>query len=309
MKKTFLFPVIIMAAMMANCGKKYDPAPNPVPAGSNDLTLIMASLAPKPQTVTLDAATGGTFRGKSGTRYEFPANAFVTATGSPVTGDVAIKVTEFLTKSAMLYSSVFPMSNGEPLISGGEIEVTASQGGQELRMAPGAKYRASMPMPGTDATGMIFFTGTKNGDVVAWKPVDTGSHSLGTIFTLGDTIGISSSTLNFGNADRFMSNPNYQDFTIVINAGGVPFSHTELSVYAFYDGYKTVWPIYGANDTGNIYHEHHVPEMPVHFLAMGSLGGNLYSGILAASPKTGGTYTIILNKTTSAQLKEHIEAL
>jgi hypothetical protein len=47
----------------------------------------------------------------------------------------------------------------------------------------------------------------------------------------------------------------------------------------------------------------------VHFLAMGSLGGNLYSGILAASPKTGGTYTIILNKTTSAQLKEHIEAL
>src|SRR4051812_42251522 len=129
MNRTILPALAIAALCIAACGKTYNPGPDPSgePGGNYTMASAMAELMVAPRTVTIDAGTGGTFNGNSGTRYSFPPNAFKTATGVIVTGNVAIQVSEYLKKSDMLFSGMLPISGGEPLLSGGEINVAATQ--------------------------------------------------------------------------------------------------------------------------------------------------------------------------------------
>jgi hypothetical protein len=308
MNKLNLFAVVLASIALQNCGKTYDPGS--VAGGNYTIASAMASLALQPKTVTLDAGTGGSFRGNSGTRYVFQPSSFRTASGTIVTGNVEVQVTEFLNKTDMLFSGVLPICNGEALLSGGEIEVHAKQGGQELQMAPGATFKANMPMKGTDPAGMELFTGIRDNGVVIWKPVDTG---FGTgIFTAGDTIGISSSTMNFANADRFMTNPDYQNFTITVNAGGKNFSDDSITINSFYDDYNGVWPLGFGHVSGtpnHVYTENHVPNIPVHFVVFAVIKGNFYGGILGATPVTGANYTVNLTLTTPVAFKAEVAKL
>ncbi len=199
-------PLLLLAAtgtlfMTACRNNLYDPGPSPIdpnialPPGSLNLGAVMASLAPQYKEVTINANTGGTFRGNSGTRFVFPPNSFVTQTGLPVTGNVQVRVVEMLDEADMLFSGVLPTSNGEPLLSGGEVFVDATQGGQPLAMAEGKSFEARMPQAGVDANDMGLFLGTEDtGKKINWRPVATGGAG-GMIFTVGDTVGISSGTL------------------------------------------------------------------------------------------------------------------
>ena len=309
MKRTILAASAAALLFAISCGKTYNPSVTPTDpaAGQYTLASAIATLAVVPKTVIIDAATGGTFNGNSGTRYVFPANSFKTAAGAVVTGNVTVEVSEFLKKSDMLFSGVLPISNGDPLLSGGEINVKATQGGQELQMASGAKFRANMPMRGTDATGMGLFTGTKapNEPMVNWKPaVDTAN---GKIVVDGDTIAILSNTLNYANADRFMSAPNYQTFTITALAPGLTISDDSIIAHTFYDNYNGVWACRQAS--GGVFHESHIPSTPVHFVVFCVIKGNFYGGIAGATPANGKNYQVTLSKTTPAAFKAQMDAL
>ncbi len=300
--KKYLFPAIAIAiGGIVSCGKDYNP--NGVnPNKNNDIAASIAALAPQPKTVTINAATGGSFNGNSGTRFVFAPNSFQTSTGAIVTGNVQVRVTEFLKKADILYSGVLPISDGEPLLSGGEMLVEATQGGQDVQMAPGKPFKANMPMQGTKANGMQLFIAEKNGGVVNWKPVDTAVG--GFVFTDGDTIGISSIKVNtYCNADRFMASPDYQDFTITINMNGQTYIKDSMKLYTVYDEYNGVWPNRGYNAVGNDYRENHVPNIPVHFVAMIQSQGKFYGGITGATPSNGGKYIIDMAETTPVAFK------
>lgn len=300
--KKYLFPAIAIAiGGIVSCGKDYNP--NGVnPDKNNDIATLIAALAPQPKTVTINAATGGSFNGNSGTRFVFAPNSFQTSTGAIVTGDVQVRVTEFLKKADILYSGVLPISDGEPLLSGGEMLVEATQGGQDVQMAPGKPFKANMPMQGTKANGMQLFIAEKNQGVVNWKPVDTAVG--GFVFTDGDTIGISSIKVNtYCNADRFMASPDYQDFTITINMNGQTYLKDSMKLYTVYDEYNGVWPNQGYNAVGNDYRENHVPNIPVHFVAIIQSKGKFYGGITGATPSNGGKYIIDMAETTPVAFK------
>ena len=308
MKKYFILSAITISTItLTNCGKDYSPGPEPVtPAGDYTLQSVLTELEVQPKTVTINAATGGSFSGNSGTRYLFPAKAFRTASGDSVVGIVEVTVSEYLDKADMFLSGVLPISGGEPLISGGEVSVEAKKDGQELKMAPGASYTALMPMNGTDGSDMKLFTGTRNNGAVDWKPADSG---IGGIFKIGDTIGLTSKNLNFANADKFLTYPNRQEVTMAINANGLKFSRDSLMTCTFVDNLNTVIPVYIIDPTAKAEGNIVLTDMPVHFVVLGIINGNLYGGILAATPKTGLKYTVSVSKTNPLAFKSLLKAL
>lgn len=314
---------VISACLFASCSTSpYEPGPAPdkmndLVAGPYNLGVIMAELSPQPKTEKFDVAKGANFRGNSGTRYEFPPNAFVDETGAPVTGIVEVQVTEMLTKTDMVFSGVVPVADDEPLVSGGEVQVTAQQEGRELKMAPGVPFKASMPMPGTNATDMELFVGNATGNKstatvkVNWRKPDTAWAQKNKIFTLGDTIGISSTTIKYCNADRFMKNPiNYQKFWLQIDPDGLTYSEDSMIINTFYDEFKGVWPMRYKNGGANhLYEEGHVPDIPVHFVVFTLIKGNFYGAILGATPKTGEIYHLKLEKVDPQDFKARVAAL
>lgn len=311
MKKILIYPAIAIALIsLTNCNKEYDPGPAPEEtAGNYTLDGAFATLMVQPKIVTIDAAAGGTFNGNSGTRYEIPPSAFVTSTGAVVTGNVDITVAEYTNKADMLFSGVLPVGGDEPLLSGGEVLVEPMQAGQPLQMAAGKPFKANLPMPGTDATGMTLFTGTRSNGRIDWKPVEPGLGPDNAIAWIGDTVGITSTFAGYANADRFMTNPNYQKFTVVVNSGSPSFNRDSFLVFAVYDKYNAVWPIKGNNGTGANYNEYHVPDIPVHFVAFGVIKGNFYGGMFGATPQTGKTYTVNVTKMTPQQAKDLVRTL
>jgi hypothetical protein len=283
-------------------------------AGTSYTSIVQAfnEIAPQSKTVTLNAGTGGTFYGNSGTRYVFPANVFRTKTGAMVTGDVQITVTEYKDKADMLFSGVLPISGGQPLISGGETNVVAKQNNTELAIQ--GTYQANMPMGTTHDPEMKVFSGHENG-TNSGSPVPLGvtwllneTTSAGTIVYNGDTTVITSDSLEFCNADHFMTSPNYQSFTVTLSTqGNVSFDDDKVQAFALYDQYNGVWQMYSIGN--HVVNEYHVPDIPVHFVVVGLVNGQLYAGITGATPATGSNYNVVMKPTTPSELKAQIKAL
>lgn len=274
-----------------------------------------ASFAPTSKTVDMDAATGGSFRGNSGARYEFPANAFVTRSGATVTGTIKIEVRECLTKSDMFFSDLLPVTDSESLISAGEVYVHATQNGQELFLQHGVAYAVNLPQKGTPISGMMAFQGHENiisGGIV-WVPKHDSTIAL--IVYNGDTIRLFNDSLGYGNADRFMSNPIYQTFDLSLSTSDgalVPAANNiggtaSVSASCLYDEFNGVW---GMSYAGNsIVREDHVPNIPVHFVVTALIDGQFYGGILGTTPTTGSTYNVVLKPTTPAAFKALVDVL
>lgn len=284
---------------------------------------VFEELKVKPKTLTVDAATGGNFFGNSGTHYYFMPNSFRNAAGATVTGSVSVQVSEYLKKGDMLFSKMLPISYGEPLISGGEINVTASQDGQPVFLKDNAFFLATVPQGGKAPTGMQFFAGEATQDstsIVNWVvPVKDSAKYWANIIILqppppipspDDSLQIISNTFGMCNADRFLSSPNYQHFTvtIVVNGASLPTTY-KPNAYAVYDQYKGEWPLsYGVYADGK-FSEGHVPDIPVHFVAFIIIDGKFYGGITAATPVSGNNYTVTLDEVNVAEFKEKVQAL
>ena len=75
--------------------------------------------------------------GQEGTRFEFPKNAFVSANGTPITGNVDFELQEIYSAGAMISMDMPTVSSGNILVSGGEFAMSARQNGVDLLLAPG----------------------------------------------------------------------------------------------------------------------------------------------------------------------------
>lgn len=309
MSKKMIAALAVALTGILACNKNYNNAPTTTYSSIKE---AFNEQAPKAKVVTINAATGGSFRGNSGTRYVFPANAFRNSAGDVVTGDVQVEVKEFVDKSDMMFSGVLPVTTTQPLISGGETSVNATQNGQVLTMAPGVTFQANMPQAHNgDTAAMDVFTGHKdaNGNVV-WTQNDPASG--GGIAFNGDTTVITNDSMDMCNADRFLSSPNWQDFTIKFTMSDgsiIPNMNAKaVSGYTLYDDYNGVWPMYNQS-ADNTFTEGHVPDIAVHFVIVALINGKFYGGILGATPASGTTYNVVLKPTTPAAFKLLVKAL
>lgn len=179
--KYVLTTAILSIALIAGCKKDNpsdpdSPSPTPVPGQSIFQQLVATNMANATQTFTVNAATGGQIMGNKGTQLIFEPNAFVHLDGSPVTGQVSVTLVEVLSIGDMIWLNKQTVGddNGtlKILRSGGELGLTASQGGNFLRLAPGALV-SKIPTS-TGDPNMDLFTGRLNpiGEMI-WTLVDS----------------------------------------------------------------------------------------------------------------------------------------
>ncbi len=314
MTKKLLPAILVSLFAIASCTKTARVEPTPTPIDSTiyytySMSSIYNSLKVVPKTVVMNPATGGTFVGNSGTIYTFPANAFQTASGGAVTGNINIDLAEYLKRGDMIFSRVLPVSDGNALVSAGELQITAYQGGTKLIMKPGYTFTAVVPQLGAISTGMQFFYGqTVNTSVnpVNWHPSATWGGA-GTTTYLGDTISIQSDSIGLVSAGRFLSSPNYQTFSLTID--GPQFDDSDhVQAYALFDNNRVAYPMTAR------YHqkisETHVPNVPLHFVVWGIYHGDFYGGISSGvTPQNGWAYTMSIVKVNPITFLAQVNAL
>lgn len=195
---------------LASCSKDEDGGGGsyvPAPA-IHALTNVFAdNVANATQNFTVDAATGGLVQGTEGTAVLFSANAFRDAQGNTVTGTVNVGLVEALEVADMLWlnKQTVTMQNGERafLKSGGEIRLTATQGGVALRLAPGAST-VYIPTTGASDPGMQLFGAVPDEDgTVIWDPFETNGQAI------TDTLGylFPNDSLGWINVDQLYNVP------------------------------------------------------------------------------------------------------
>jgi hypothetical protein len=124
---------------------------------------LFRSIAPKEQKFIMNAATGISITGQSGSKFYIPANSLLHQNNSPVTGNVDIVLIEYSTKADMLFSGVTTTSGTELLESGGMFYLMAKQNGEELKAKPEATFSFNIVPTGNNMTDpMDFWRGVPN---------------------------------------------------------------------------------------------------------------------------------------------------
>lgn len=215
---------IIIAASAAllftvSCKKDIPDMDNTYP-GSNTSNGALASLfaqnAPPVQQFTMNAAGGGFFVCTGGATVWFPPNSLAYQNGQPVTGSVTVKIQEVYNKRDIILSGAYTTSNGLPLISGGEINVTAYQGNAELRLLASNSVQVTLPAGNSSQPAMMGeFWAPSFGPsrdflaVNAAQPMQVATDSSGNWvyqFALD--------SLDWTNCDQYMSMANPTEFNI-----------------------------------------------------------------------------------------------
>jgi hypothetical protein len=122
------------------------------------LSELLDKHAPKFEHFSINAATGGVVTTSKGTKFTIPANVFITAGGSPVTGAVDISIKEMREVSDMILSDKPTVTaDGKLLVSYGEFFVKAVQNNQDLSLRPksdtGTGIRVQVPAKPRDNAG------------------------------------------------------------------------------------------------------------------------------------------------------------
>lgn len=274
--RNFALAAIGIAVFAVSC-KKDDPITpnNPDPTGNSQAlkNYFSDKEANAVQTFTIDATLNQSITGSNGTVVNFYPNSFVTSNGTPVTGNVEIKLIEIYKKSDMIRMNKPTMGNlfgggMAPLISGGEFKVTASQNGQEVFLAPGMSYNVIAPAPNGIDPNMEIFYGNESGDTLTWNQADSSLvfGEQGSYYGYFDS-------LNWVNFDYFMNDPNPQTTVQVQIPTG--FTNQTCAMYVSFDGLNSITSFY--NYSGGIYTSAPNYTLPigteVHFVAMAIIGG------------------------------------
>ncbi len=304
--KALLLTSIVAAITFAGCKKETPeptptPTPTPIPTPSiASLNAFFASEGAQSQFFTINNNTTQTVTGTNGTYVGFNPNSFVTMSGAPVTGNITIELKEIYTKKNMLLSNMptnavhYIGGPQEPLISAGEFYIHAKQGTADLKLAPGQTYNVFLPSATTPDPLMSLFDGEFAADTVQWIPnVDSAVNITVAVSPAPQGYFATCDSLDWGNADRFLNNPNYT--TITMNIAGT-FDPTQVSAFVWYDNVNTVWSCWDSfNSTANTFTDSHTASgLPAHLIVISVKDGVLYTGIIAATITTNGVYTITL---------------
>ncbi|MEJ6797828.1 MAG: hypothetical protein QNK75_02230 [Crocinitomicaceae bacterium] len=283
---------LIGAMAFTACKKKETPEEtftlaNPITAQASlqDLKNFLSdNLENAKQSFTINEDAGATITGAQGTTITFNANSFVNQSGVAVTGNVTIELIEIFSKKDMILMNAATMGRQwdntlKPLTSGGEMRVTAKQGGQYLKLAPGMNYQSTMPATTIDPNmGLFYGEGGVTPDTLVWNAADSNQF-------FGQTGGYTfwSDSMNWVNCDFFNSYPGPQ--TIVQATPTSGFTNNNMLLFLSVDGINTICNLYGFSG-GNFTTapNYTLPVgMSVHFIAIAMIAGNPHVSIVPAT--------------------------
>jgi len=157
----FVFFLVGLIITISSCKKdKTNPSeegPTTSTLNKSNAIALINNLSTPLETYTLDVANFDTYYCANGTIIDIYPDAFLTQAGTIVTGVVTIEVKDILSKKDMILNNAIPISNGQLLVSGGEVYFNATQGGQKLKLNPASSVNIKVPADISTSYQMLEF--------------------------------------------------------------------------------------------------------------------------------------------------------
>ena len=179
----------------------------------------------------------------TGLSCTFPAHAFVTDNGTAVTGKVYTEMLLVKKKGDMIRMDKPTISNDKMLISGGEVFIKVTQGGHELKLAPGVKIQVRFNDSPLDLNMKLFYaedTGRFN-----WQPFDTSYHV--SFSTQPESYLFPSNRLHWLNCDYFYTSAAAQ--LKIVDSLPENYTNANSSSYLVFNTLRSVLPMIGDVNT------------------------------------------------------------
>ena len=278
---------------------------------------VFKELSLQPTVFTVDGSKGGYFRSASSTRYLFYPNSFKVAGGGAVTGQMEVKVYEYLQKGDMIFSRMVPKSDDKLLVTTGEVNIAAVYNGQSVDLKSDSVCVVSVPTFSVPVTGMQLFVG-KNitnsyfTDVNWTMSPSNGNHNIGIHSTGIDSVNIITDKLNLISCARIWSQQNLQTCTLTVRAAGVTIPDaSKVMAYAIFTNANSIMGIeHPLNTTGNgAFFPKNLPMEPLYFVVFTVINGKFYGGTLNATPKTGETYEVMIKPADAVKFRTQLNQL
>ncbi len=251
------------------------------PAAEDFEALALAARGSLLQSYTVDVNALGSINGGQGTVLSFLGpNSLSDQGGSPVTGDVTIKLFEAFDKGTMLVANMPTgglTATGEiaQLISGGEFFVNATQGGEQLVLNTGFILTAPVDPAVGDIEQMTMFRAVTEGgldadfdDEVLWVEEEVKGEEFRINQTDDDPSGQGglqywslSSQFGWSNIDRWYSDPRPKTTIHVDVPEG--YDDTNCAVYLSYDNEPTALARLDTYDGGTELFSEHYGLLPI----------------------------------------------
>lgn len=260
------------------------------------------------QNFSIDNTVGGSAITAKGSKITFPPNAFL-RNGVAVTGNVNIEFKELVDKVDFVLSNKGTLSNDLPLESGGTWMLKPWQGTELLKINPAALVQINIRRDSAVQGNMLLFNanpaGNANGGAINWgqerRQITPLSTPFNNYFSTLDSVG-------WGNADRFMTNPQYAVNTKVVSSNGTAL--TSFSAMFVYKGKKIVWPMQGRS-AGAVTDSHVAKNQIGHVVVFGFVNSVFTTGVLLDQTVTtdNQTFTVTLGTNTEAAFKTQLSSV
>ncbi|OIQ37144.1 MAG: hypothetical protein BM555_01225 [Crocinitomix sp. MedPE-SWsnd] len=316
MKKLIYSTLAIALLAMTSC-KKEEVIPPPTPT-SNLSSYFSDNESNAIQTFTMDASIAMNMTGNNGVKIYVPANSFVYSNGTQVTGTVTVELIEVLDVSAMVKMNKTTTSNGELLVSGGQIKISASQNSSEIYLAPSAAINVSVPTAVADPQ-MALFTGNQmsDGDVVWTSSLQDSSQQDSIIITQDTTGGGGWSTyynFDFDNDSLGWINCDYwwnsgQSLTSVTASLDTAYNTSNTACYLVFPNINSVAALYGTNVSGTFSASGIPVNTSATFVCISEIDDVYYSSFVTNTISTNHVENITMTETTLAAIETAIDNL
>lgn len=275
------------------------------------------------QNFTINNNTYNVITGTKGSKLKIPANSFVTQSNGLVTGNINIEFKEIFSKKDMIMSGAPTTTDGRMLVSGGEMFIKATQGGQNLKLAANSNVRLQAPIQGNPSLiPMNEYYTSILADSTDWNPIDSIGIGTDSVNVIWDSTAVGTGTvsgsggyyydmgldsLNWINFDYLYPNANA---SIDINVGS-QFSYSNCAVFVSVNGSSSVSRAWGYNYMmPHTFSDDYLPAgMPANIVAVAEIGGQYYSAVLPITITNGANYNITLTATTLSQIQSLLSTL
>jgi hypothetical protein len=250
MKKIVIIILIAGLFLLSACKKNIDAfVPNPFTNAPdtnwyNTITSTMAVTALQNDlkiiTVTDSFEVSNTIADKNigGMQLIFTPNCCTNSTGQAITGKVTAEALLIKNKGDMVLMNKPTSSNGQLLVSGGEIFITLTQNGQQLQLAPNARVAIRYADAAPNPQMKLFYGDETNPLQFNWIP------SRDSIFAGNQFYELVSSKLRWINCDYFYDTTGTTRSTVSVH---LPFNYTNANTETFlvFKNIRSVLGMYG----------------------------------------------------------------
>jgi len=319
MKKVMLSLIVMSTIAIVGC-KKNEVVPPPT-STSNLSSLFSDNENDAKQSFSIDASIWNSFTGQNGVKITVPPNSFVNSNGTTVTGAINLELIEVLKVSDMVWLNKTTTSNGELLVSGGQIKLTATQNSSQIFLVPGVAVQVKIPTANAN-NQMALFTGnqTSTGDV-NWITTVGDTTQQDSIIIVSENIGNAGSqdyysfdfdndSLGWINCDYFYGSTGAT--TNVIAQLDTIYNYTNTQCYMVFPSINSVaslFPNYSTNN-GTFTNSYSIPVgLAVTFVCISEIDGVYYSAFVNSTLVSNHNESISMTQTTLSAIQSEINGL